>query len=92
MAKVSAKREALVKKVVKKSWGFVLGGYKNAQADNGTPIPSRTRLVLETYEEVMDTDKIASGFGYEPVAKDIRFLGKERILELIEELADNDGL
>lgn len=79
-------KEQLVSIVIKKVWHEVVGGYDNALSDKILDsMPSNEDIIQEVYEEVIRTRFIAMRSGYLPIEKDIRFLGKIRILEMISE-------
>lgn len=79
-------KEQLVSIVIKKVWNEVVGGYDNALSDKiMESMPSNEDIIQEVYEEVIRTRFIAMRNGYLPIEKDIRFLGKIRILEMISE-------
>lgn len=75
-------REMVAYKVVEQAYGWVVGGYENAIMDGLiTEMPDNEELMDEIYEEVMQTEIV----GFLPVKKDLRFIGKKRIEELIRE-------
>ncbi len=85
-------RELLIKTLIKRTGNFVIGGYENAIED-GTLIekPDKQGLLQEIYIGVIHENRLAVSGGFIPVKKDIRFVGKERIIELIDEWLDKNN-
>jgi hypothetical protein len=76
-------REMVAYKVVEQAYGWVVGGYENSIMDGHiTEMPDNEQLVDEIYDEVMQTENLGR---FLPVKKDLRFIGKKRIEELIRE-------
>lgn len=72
------KREINITKIIKREVGWVIGGYENAIFDGeATKMPEADEIEYEVYQELM------AGGNVQPVRKDVRFLGKERIREAI---------
>lgn len=79
-------REQTVKKLIKQKINWVVGGYENAVSDKHIEeMPSREQIADEVYQEVIDSKYLEIGAGLMPIQKDIRFLGKQRIKQLIKE-------
>jgi len=72
--------------LIKRQWHETIGGYENAIIDKHMDaMPSDEALIDEVYQEVIRTKALAVRGGYIPVDNDIRFLGTQKIIELITE-------
>lgn len=84
----NGKREKLVRKLVKQEVSSVIYGYENEVMDGNiteTDVPEIGSLVEEIYLNVVREDSLDVGSGFRRVEKDIRFLGTERMKEIIRE-------
>lgn len=86
-------REKLVEKVVRRTFNWVTAGYTNSIMDRLIPeIPPHDMLVEEIYHEVMHTQFVETPSGMIQVKKDIRFVGKDKIISYINKLLSDEGL
>jgi len=81
-------REKKVRRIITEEAGFIIGGWENSVLDGhieDSEFPTRGELIEEIYGEVMsDRQKLIEMNGMMmEVSRDIRFLGSERIRELI---------
>lgn len=84
-------REQKVKHLVRVKTGWVLGGHENAVLDgHSKKLPSKEAIISEAYDEVMTAKFLELGGGLIPIEKDIRFMGKEAILELIKKEVEKE--
>lgn len=84
-------REKIIKMVIKESFCEIVGGEENSLADGQiTEMPAIEDLKQWVYDSVMDADRVWTKMGEISVKKDMRFLGTERIKELIEERFNKD--
>ena len=80
------KREEIVQLIIKKEWNSYVGGLENDLEDGFiTEMPSRQSIIETVYKIVINTKDVKCQMGYMPVAKDIRFLGKEKIMNMVVE-------
>lgn len=77
-------RARLVRKVIADAYNWVTGGHENALTDYGTPMPTIEEMKDEVYCEVMHAKAVEMGSTLVAVQKDIRFLGTERIKQMID--------
>lgn len=84
-------REKIVKMVIKESFCEIVGGEENSLADGQIEkMPSIEDLKQWVYDSVMKADNVWTKMGKMSVKKDVRFLGTERIKELIQERFNRD--
>lgn len=82
----NGRREKLVAVAIREARNFVVGGYENAILDGyAEEMPNDETLVFEIYDEVLHNPVVELRGGLVPIKKDIRFLGKDRIHEMIRE-------
>lgn len=83
-----SKREELVKKVIIKSYNYIVGAWENAVLDGEMEVlPNTQEMVDNVYEEVIETEWVGKMGNQINVEKDIRFLGKEKIKQMIFDLS-----
>lgn len=86
-------REKLVKKAISQIASEEMGGITNAIADNALAEDelevyknmTADDWYKDIYESLLKLDKVYVSGGYIEIKEDIKFLGKERIFELIKE-------
>lgn len=89
----SNRREIIIKLLVKDKFNSVVGGYENSVMDRIIDeIPPRKQLIEDIYDEVMTEDTIVTNMGVIYVKKDIRFMGRDKIIRCIEDKLDSEGL
>lgn len=87
----------ILRRIIKDWICWELGGYENSYLDNGDEFPykglTKEDFVEEIYDQVIlvDEDYLSSPIeNYAIEKKHIRFMGKENIKILIEELIEKD--
>ena len=78
------KREKTVRRLIKKQADYTVGGYENAVDDGHLEkMPTKEIMAEEIYEEVINLRN------FKEFQTDIRFLGTEKIKDMINEEIDN---
>jgi hypothetical protein len=77
-------REKQVLKEIEYACNFIEGGHENAEADYGTPMPTKEAMVEEVYAQVIMAEMVEVS-KHRFVKLDIRFLGTEKIRAMIKE-------
>ncbi len=77
-------RERNVNLLIRERANWVIGGYENSVSDGIIEeMPPVEKMEKEIYNEVMSTNHIQIKAGLLEIKKDIRFLGKEKIVRTI---------
>ena len=77
-------REKAVSRLAKQKAMWVIGGHENAIEDGvQDSMPSDDVLVQEVYNEVIKYPRVQVGGGVIELKKDIRFLGKDKLMEIV---------
>jgi hypothetical protein len=61
---------------------YVVGGHENDLDDLGIEMPSQEALINEVYNEIINNPVIQVGNAEFSVKKDLRFVGKERLMQI----------
>lgn len=83
------KRERLVKSAIKNEARWIIGGYENSISDGcmkKEDMPSIEHIQTEVYVNVIRGKLESGGSFLLQIKKDVRFLGKERIMQMVEEI------
>lgn len=85
-------RQKLVERLIYQKYNYTVGGFENSFADgNLEEMPSREEMIKEVYNEVMCATYVEMKMGLYPITQDIRFLGKETIMDLIVTRFNKEG-
>jgi hypothetical protein len=85
-------REQLIYMLIEDRYNWILGGYENSLSDGYIEtLPSRELIEQEIYEEVIQSKQLSVSFGFISIEKDIRFLGKDKIKQLIHQFVEKQG-
>lgn len=77
-------RVQAVSRLAKQKALWVIGGHENSILDGEKDsLPSEATLIQEVYDEVLRYPRIEIGGGIIELKKDIRFLGKEKLLAIV---------
>lgn len=78
-------REKAVSRLAHQKALWIIGGHENAISDGDIEsLPSFEIIVYEVYREVMKYPSVQVGGGVIELKKDIRFLGKGKVMSIIE--------
>ena len=84
-------REEKVRRLVKQKFNWVVGGLENSLADKHIDeMPCAESIKASIHYEVMNAKELEIGPYLMPIQKDIRFLGTEKIKQIIDEVYEKN--